>query len=125
MEISYLVKELRKEKKLTQKQLAVALGISATCYAGYEQGYREPNIEMIKKMSDFFGVSVDYLLGRSDDFGNINTNADLSSEESEIIETFRSLTSERDKTLFLLFVRNMQPASFAKKYKKPDETHRA
>lgn len=119
------LRELRLEKGLTLSKLAGKLFSSEQVLSRYETGQREPDIEMLTKLANYFGCSIDYLVGRSDDFGNINTNADLSSEESEIIETFRSLTSDRDKTLFLLFVRNMQPASFAKKYKKPDETHRA
>ena len=119
------IRELRIEKGITHRQLAESIHTGVTNIARWERELVEPSSSYIIALSNYFECSTDYLLGRSDDFGNVNTNADLSSEESEIIETFRSLTSDRDKTLFLLFVRNMQPASFAKKYKKPDETHRA
>lgn len=60
------LKECRKEKGLTQKELAALLEISSTCYAGYEQGYREPDLKTLKKISLYFEVSTDYLLGLED-----------------------------------------------------------
>lgn len=114
------LKELRDEKNISQLQLASAIDTNQSTIGRWEKGLISPSIEYVEKLSNYFGCSIDYLVGRSDDFGNINTNADLSAEESEIIETFRSLTSERDKTLFLLFVRNMQSDSFLKKYHKKE-----
>lgn len=61
-----ILKELRNEKGFTQKSVAEALGISKTCYAGYEQGYREPDFKMLVKIAEFFGVTTDFLLGRTD-----------------------------------------------------------
>lgn len=110
------LKELRDEKNISQLQLASAIDTNQSTIGRWEKGLISPSIEYVEKLSNYFGCSIDYLVGRSDDFGNVATNSDLSSEEEEIIETFRGLTSERDKSLFLLFVRNMQPASFAKKY---------
>lgn len=64
------MRELREERKWKQKDIAEALGISVTCYAGYEQGYRLPNIEMLAQIAVYFGVSSDYLLGLEDEAGN-------------------------------------------------------
>ena len=63
------IKELRKEKKLTQKDIAKVLGVSPTCYAGYEQGYREPDFKILKKICIIFEISSDYLLGLEDETG--------------------------------------------------------
>lgn len=63
------IKQLRIEKRITQKGLANLLGISTTCYAGYEQNYREPDFKILKKICIFFGVSADYLLGLEDETG--------------------------------------------------------
>ena len=68
------LKELRKEKSLTQKQLAEILEVSTTCYAGYEQGYREPDFKTLKKICLFFDVSSDYLLGLEDETGSKTYN---------------------------------------------------
>ena len=57
------LKEIRIESGLNQKQVADKLEISATCYAGYEQGYRQPDLKMLVRICIFFDVSADYLLG--------------------------------------------------------------
>ena len=46
------------------KECAAKLGIPYTTYVNYEKGVREPNSEMLVTLADFFGVSVDYLIGR-------------------------------------------------------------
>lgn len=58
---------LRKQRKMTQEELADALGISRAALSHYEQGRREPDFETVQKIASFFGVSTDYLLGRTDD----------------------------------------------------------
>jgi len=58
------LKECRKNIGKTQRELAVDLGISGSGYQNYELGNREPNHETTVKIADYFGVSVDYLLGR-------------------------------------------------------------
>lgn len=60
------LKELRAEKGVQQKDLADYLKIANSTYSQYETGKRVPSIDMLMKIADFFGVSVDYLLGRSD-----------------------------------------------------------
>ena len=57
------IKELRKKKKLTQKELAKELGLTQSVIGRYEQGDISPRPDKWQKMADFFGVSVDYLKG--------------------------------------------------------------
>lgn len=57
------LKELRIENNLTQKDVAKMVGISITCYAGYEQGYREPDLKTLKKICLVLNTSADFLLG--------------------------------------------------------------
>ena len=54
-----MLKTLRKKNQITQKELAEALHISQTSVSKYERGESEPDLEMIIKMSDFFGVTID------------------------------------------------------------------
>jgi transcriptional regulator with XRE-family HTH domain len=61
------LKTLRTQKKLSQQELAEKLRINRVTYSQYEVNRREPNIETMQKLADFFDVSLDYLLGRSDD----------------------------------------------------------
>lgn len=60
------IKELREERKLLQKQLAIELGVSQVTIARWETGNREPSIDMLIKIAKFFGVSIDYLAGLED-----------------------------------------------------------
>jgi len=60
------VTELRKEKKINQAQLADRLGISRTSVNLYESAARVPDIQVLARYAEFFGVTTDYLLGLSD-----------------------------------------------------------
>ena len=61
------LKELRKIKGVTQKQLAIDIGASERGIQQYELGERKPTYDMLIALADFFDVSLDYLVGRSDD----------------------------------------------------------
>lgn len=65
-EIKHRIKELRKEKGLTQKQLAQLVHKSETGLASWEQGLSEPNVNDIRLLCKIFEVSSDYLLGLED-----------------------------------------------------------
>ena len=56
---------LRQEKKLSQKKAAEALGISQALLSHYENGVQEPGLSFVVRAADFYGVSCDYLLGRT------------------------------------------------------------
>ena len=56
------VKETRKLCDLTQRQVADNLGVVESCYANWEQGRTEPNIDMLRKLSVIFNVSIDDLI---------------------------------------------------------------
>lgn len=60
------IKDIRTRKKLTQAEVASALGVSSVVYSRYETGSRQPSIETLVQLADIFGVTVDYLLGRQD-----------------------------------------------------------
>ncbi|WEA52270.1 helix-turn-helix transcriptional regulator [Weissella paramesenteroides] len=57
------LKELREAKGLSQRQLANELGMVRQAYSNYERGEREPRIDVLIKLADYFDVSVDYLIG--------------------------------------------------------------
>lgn len=56
---------LQKERGLEKQDIYKALGLSQTTYWRYELGKREPTISVLARLADFFNVSVDYLIGRS------------------------------------------------------------
>ena len=58
------LREKRTKLNLTQEAVAQKLKIAQSTYAGYETGKRQPDIETLSKLADFFETSTDYLLGR-------------------------------------------------------------
>lgn len=59
--------DLRKKHKITQVDISKKLGVNRSTYANYETGLREPDNETLQRLADYFEVSIDYLLGRTDD----------------------------------------------------------
>lgn len=86
------IRELRQEKGLTIKDLSENLNIKEPTLSKYERSEREPNIDSLIKIADYFEVSVDYLIGRSDckkqDYQPI---ADLLGIDDKTIEILLSL----------------------------------
>lgn len=60
------IKELREQRGISMRKAAEEIGIPYTTYVNYEKGEREPNSEMLIVLANYFSVSIDYLLGRSD-----------------------------------------------------------
>ncbi|MCI8303460.1 MAG: helix-turn-helix transcriptional regulator [Lawsonibacter sp.] len=58
---------LRKEQNLSQKDLVKEMGLALNTYVRYERGEREPVASVLVQMADFYSVSLDYLVGRSDE----------------------------------------------------------
>ena len=56
------LKIIRKEKNLNQQKVAIDLNISREVLSHYENGKREPSLDMLIKMSDYFNVSIDFLI---------------------------------------------------------------
>lgn len=65
--LSDRLKALRKEKGYTQGQVAIYCDITEKAYQNYELMTREPKIEILIRIADFYNVSLDYLLGRTDE----------------------------------------------------------
>lgn len=63
---SNVLKELREEKGISQAKLGNILKLNQSTIAKYETGEREPSIEILIKIAEFFGVSVGYLVGVED-----------------------------------------------------------
>lgn len=67
MSFSNRLISLRKSRNITQKQVCNAIGMSEPAYQRYEYGQREPAYQKLIALADYFDVSIDYLVGRSDD----------------------------------------------------------
>ncbi len=97
---------IRKERKISQKQAASDLGISQALLSHYEKGIRECGLEFLCKAADYYGVSCDYLLGRSpspqmqvtsssEETGDINETTKMLNDSGNII---MKLCEEHDVT---------------------------
>lgn len=71
------IKELRKQNQLTQEDLAKIVGVAKLTISRWENGNRVPKIDMAKVLSDYFGVSVPYLLGYVDENENIKHDSNF------------------------------------------------
>lgn len=83
------VRTYRKAKGLTQEALAKAIGVSKTTITGYELGYREPDVEKIKLLSDALGVTGDDLLNTG--FSKVKKAPSLSDEAMRIARDYDKL----------------------------------
>ncbi|KLJ82612.1 Cro/Cl family transcriptional regulator [Streptococcus agalactiae] len=98
------LKNLRLEKNLTQKQVAQRLNISQQAYGQWETGKLNPKKETIQMFANFFNVSIDYLLGNTDNKNEEmqillrGTLEGLTDEEKKQFEIeFKEFLKERDK----------------------------
>ena len=88
------LKELREERGFTQSEVAKAIGGTQSNLAKWEKETVQPSAEFIIKLSNFFNVSTDYLLGRTDDLGTPvpGSAPHYSAEEQKLIEDYRGLS---------------------------------
>lgn len=66
VDFSLRLKQLRKDKHLTQSQVAQRIGVTTSMVSSYETDIRLPSYEVMVRIADLFGVTVDYLLCRQD-----------------------------------------------------------
>ena len=109
MEFSERLKELRKKVNFTQVEIAEKLGISQPAYASWERGVKKPTQENLVKIAQVLNVSVDYLVGnsedKSDELDNIEllfrmNSKGLSEEEKEVFKKELIEFMEERKKLF-------------------------
>lgn len=108
MKFSERLKELRKKADFTQVEVAEKLGISQPAYASWERGVKKPTQENLVKIAQVLNVSVDYLVGnseeKSDELDNIEllfrmNSEGLTDEEKEIFKKeLIGFMEERKKT---------------------------
>lgn len=98
------LKELRQNKKISQQQLADIIGVSQQSINKYENHNIEPDISLLIKFADFFGTSVDYLIGHSDINRKIEPVSpyDLNTDEAALIDTYRNLSAEEKESIHLI-----------------------
>jgi len=122
------LKQLRCQKNILQKDLAEKLSVSKSTVGMWETDSREPDLKMLVKIADYFNVSLDYLLGRTESpltvsgiqTGDINGNHSannwtVNSKNDDITEEFIKVFKELD------FSDKIEVMSFAMQKKKKEE----
>ncbi len=105
MPLSLILKNLRKEKNLTQAQLAKLSGLTTSCISMIETGQREANANTISALSLAFGVSSDFLLELEDELKNITfptgqLTDQLPNDEQRLLYAYRKLEKiDKDKLI--------------------------
>lgn len=79
--------ELRTEKGISQKAAAVDLGISQALLSHYEKGIREFNLDFLCRIAEYYGVTADYILGRTDSRTGLDASALDDKEEDAVFTT--------------------------------------
>lgn len=87
-----ILRELREKRGLTLEQVAEGVGLRNQYISNYELGKRRPDYDTICKLADFFGVSVDYLLGREKK--EKPSSKEAGGREEEFMRLFRALPPE-------------------------------
>lgn len=100
-DFSRIITLLRKEKKLSQKQVATDLGISQALLSHYEKGIRECGLDFLSKIADYYDVSTDYLLGRTphrySDIADItNDKSNANRDKATLIVSKKLLQNTQD-----------------------------
>ncbi|WP_243526865.1 helix-turn-helix domain-containing protein [Bacillus pseudomycoides] len=93
--IGEIIKKLRREKNITQEQLGNAIGVSKMAISYFEKGKKAPGRETLEKIADYFNITTDYLLGRSDDSELTEYESKVVTEEgNNIIKLIETLPKE-------------------------------
>lgn len=100
------LRTLREGKKMTQKQLAEAVGVSQQSINKYENHNVEPDIQTLQKMADLFQTSVDYLIGRRADLPVCPS--ELTRQEQNLIYHYRHLNDKQKKLVEALIASYME-----------------
>ncbi|ADH59838.1 transcriptional regulator, XRE family [Thermoanaerobacter mathranii subsp. mathranii str. A3] len=103
------IKELRKKKGVTQKELALYLGVSDRAVGYYESGQRTPPPDILQKIADFFNVSVDYLLGRTGVYNPTDEITEAISDDPELFEFWNTLKEREDLKLLFKQTKKLSP----------------
>ena len=85
------LKKLRETKGITQTELAKELGVVRSTICQYEKGNREPDMETLIKIADYFGVSIDFILDREENLDG-SPAPSFNEREGKLLQYFRMLS---------------------------------
>lgn len=117
------LKQIRKANKFTQQDLADAVGIERSTYASYETGRNKPDVILLKRIANVFGVSSDFILeiDTSKKFNMSDANVSykkngsqlisaLSKDEKTVLAQYRLLSEDKKEEVKTFLSKNSKPA---------------
>lgn len=110
-ELRMIIRDLREDRDIKQKVIAEYLGVSQQTYSNYENGHREIPIWAVKKLSEYYKVSTDYLLSADTGYlGNTNLNGKYLGDITmhDVVYDIQKLNSKdrRDLLRYIRFLKN-------------------
>ncbi|MGN0298450.1 MAG: helix-turn-helix domain-containing protein [Lachnospiraceae bacterium] len=93
MNFSQTLRSLLSERHLTQKTVSSSIGIAQNTLSSYINGKRQPDLQMLCSLADYFGVSIDYMLGY------VPANSELTSDQMQLIEITSHMSEENIRKL--------------------------
>lgn len=90
-----VLKELRRQRNMNQKQLAGLMNVAPNTISTWEKGKREPNCADLKRLADIFNVSLDYLLSRNNGAKCVS----LSKEQEKLLNDFKDLNKPNQQII--------------------------
>lgn len=112
--IAERLKTLRHELRVSKRELVKNLPINYSTYANYESGFREPNSETLQVLARYFGVSLDYLLGVSNNRKKAEEVAVLTDDEADHIAKYRRLDTHGCELVNLVIEKELERLSYIK-----------
>ncbi len=101
------LKLLREEKNMTQLELGKVFSISHATINRYENSQRQPDTELISKLSEFFNVTTDYLLGRNDVRNNTESISEAIKDDQDLFNFWETLKDRPDLQLLFKQTKNL------------------
>jgi transcriptional regulator with XRE-family HTH domain len=117
MKFGSILSDLRNKSNITQKELANILGVSRGTIGMYEIGQRDPDTETLKKLAQYFNVSIDYLLGNSDTKNSYASKDNITkslNDDQELSEFWNVLKEREDLKLLFKQTKSMAPNDIKK-----------
>lgn len=103
---------LRESKDLTQSALGEILNVSKQTISNYENGVSSPDQDSLSRLADYFNVSTDYLLGRTDDPRTLHDRlAEAAQGDPELREFWEAFLSRRELKLAFRTLKDLDPAT--------------
>ena len=100
------LQEIREQKGILQKDLAEKLNKTRACISSWETSKTEPDLQSLIQIADVLEITVDYLLGRTDEMELANIQTELTPDQNELLNLYNQM-SFRDKNRLLGFAQGL------------------